>query len=646
LDKATARAGDYASYAPGQSQERYKGRMFLRPLYKCFRLLRRLIKFYAAGINWLTILLLPPQYMIYAYIHGKEPLMWAYIFFTKTKPHAFLVYLYNIEGKIYVRKELNKMEPERLVKLVHEAKQGNMSTLEELCMDAFGNVYRLALRILKNPEDAEDITQEVFNQIQQKISDLRDPAAFYAWANKITANKCNRFFGRHKGLISLDDEEELLSIPDDDPENMPDRALDDEASRKIIMTVIDNLPDKQRICILLFYYGQLTVMDIAVALETNENTVKTRLSMARAKIRTALEEKAEKEGIKLWGLPIVLAPIIREAMERMIAPLEVQAQVRNNITDDTAEYSRASPGDTAANGTALSTSAIVLIICGAVLAAAIAATAIFWPQEGEIFPQDGYAVYPGIHPQHAIAAGNSHSLVIDSGGSLRAWGNNLHGQLGDNTIERRLVPAIVTDDFMAISAGGTHSLAICADGGLWAWDSNNVGQLGDGTAQGSDTPIKIMDDVVYISASRRIQNTHSLAVTADGGLWAWGSNTQGRLGTGGGGGSRYPVRVMDDIVAVSAGDFHSLALGADGGLWAWGSGRSGRIGDGTAGGTRVSPVRIKDDIVAISAGNHHSLAVTSDGGLWVWGYNRDGRLGDGTTENRYYPVRILDLAAN
>ena len=58
------------------------------------------------------------------------------------------------------------------------------------------------------------------------------------------------------------------------------------------------------ICILLFYYGQLTVMDIAAALETNENTIKTRLSMARAKIRAALEEKAEKEGIKLWGSPL------------------------------------------------------------------------------------------------------------------------------------------------------------------------------------------------------------------------------------------------------------------------------------------------------------------------------------------------------
>ena len=634
------------------------------------------------------------------------------------------------------------MEPERLIRLVHKAKQGNVYALEELCMDAFNCVYRLALRILKNPEDAEDITQEVFITIQQKISNLRDPTAFYAWANKITANKCNRFFGRHKGLIGLDDEDELLSIADDDPENMPDKALDDEANRKIIMAVIDNLPDKQRICILLFYYGQLTVMDIAAALETNENTIKTRLSMARAKIRAALEEKAEKEGIKLWGIPLVLAPIIREAMEMMFVPIEVQAQMRNDMADYATEYSSAPSGDTTTGGTALSTSTIALIICGVVLAAVIAVTVIFWPQAS--ISQGGDAVYPGIRPQHAIAAGVSHSLVIDSDGDLRAWGNNFHGQLGDSTAEGRLTPVRVTDDFIAISAGGTHSLAICTDGGLWAWGSNNVGQLGDGTTQGNGTPIKIMDDVVYVSASRRIQNTHSLAVTADGGLWAWGSNTQGRLGTGVSGGSRYPIRIMDDIVAVSAGDFHSLALGADGGLWAWGSGLGGRIGDGTTGGNRMSPIRIMDDIVAISAGyqhsmvicadgglwawggnfrgmvgcgtrtphhlipirvmddviavsagyyhslvitadgglwawgcnangklgigedggihrypirimedvvaisagNRHSLAVTSDGNLWAWGYNSDGRLGDGTTENRYYPVLILDLAVN
>jgi len=298
------------------------------------------------------------------------------------------------------------MESNRLAKLIENAKQGDRNALEELFSDAFGSIYRLALRILKNQEDAEDITQEVFITIQQKISDLREPAAFYAWANQITANKCNRFFNRHKGLIRSDDEDELLSIADDDPENMPDKALDDDATRKIIMTVIDNLPDNQRMCILLFYYGQLTVADIAVALETNENTVKTRLSMARAKIRAALEEKAEKDGIKLWGVPLVLAPIVREAMENMHIPIEVQARINDSVansdisgqTDPTAGaesvvaesiVAESAVGLTATTvttgGAILGAKAIVAIICGLVVTAAVAGTAIFFPQIREAF---------------------------------------------------------------------------------------------------------------------------------------------------------------------------------------------------------------------------------------------------------------------
>ena len=577
------------------------------------------------------------------------------------------------------------MEPERLANLIEKAKQGNKSALEELFMDAWSSIYRLALRILKNPEDAEDVTQEVFITIQQKISGLREPAAFYAWANQITANKCNRFFNKHKGLITLDDEDELLLVADDDPENMPDKALDDEVNRKIIMSVIDNLPDNQRICILLFYYGQLTVADIAVALETNENTIKTRLSMARAKIRAALEEKAEKDGIKLWGIPLALTPIVREAMEHMPVPIEVQARMQDSIqtADAEVEYASAEPeqaienpgdalsqadpmlgaenvvADSAVNsatataetiGAALSKKAITLVICAMVCIGAIATTAIFWPQISEVFsrdgsitPRSGIDVGVNIHPEHAIAAGNSHSLIVGADSGLWAWGNNVHGRLGDGTTDDRLSSVRVMDDVTAVSAGGDHSLAIDADGGLWAWGSNSGGRLGSGTTQGSSTPIRIMDDIIAVSASSSITISHSLAISADGGLWAWGSNSQGRLGTGGSGSSRVPVRIMDDITAVCAGYSHSLALDVDGGLWAWGSGHFGRIGDGTIRESRTYPIRIMDDIAAISAGGRHSLVIDTDGGLWAWGGNFYGVVGCGTGEQRHLvPIRVMD----
>ena len=277
------------------------------------------------------------------------------------------------------------MEPQRLKELVENAKLGDKNALEELFTNAWGSVYRLALRILKNQEDAEDIAQEVYITIQQKISDLRDPAAFFAWANQITANKCNSFFSKHKGLIQLDDEDELSSVADDNPENMPGIALDDTATRKIIMDIIDNLPDKQRICILLFYYGQLTVADIATALETNENTIKTRLSMARAKIRAALEEKAKKDGIKLWGVafPLALAPIVREAMDNMPVPPP------SPITGAPTAPDPAMGTNLATTQTGSISAGVTAIIICCVCAVAIIAAVIFLPQAGEDYSTNG-----------------------------------------------------------------------------------------------------------------------------------------------------------------------------------------------------------------------------------------------------------------
>ena len=224
------------------------------------------------------------------------------------------------------------METEKLIEMVVMARQGDENALETLYLDSYKSVYRLSLRMVKNQEDAEDITQEVFITVQGKISELREPSAFYRWINQITVNKCNYMLRKFKGIARLDDEEEILALADDDPLNLPDKAIDDAETRRIIMEVIDDLPDGQRICIMLYYFQQNTISQIADMLETNENTVKSRLSLARAKIRKALEEKEKKEGIKLYGIPLALTPILRQAMEEMAVPDGLAERVWDKIS--------------------------------------------------------------------------------------------------------------------------------------------------------------------------------------------------------------------------------------------------------------------------------------------------------------------------
>jgi len=104
-------------------------------------------------------------------------------------------------------------------------------------------------------------------------------------------------------------------------------------------------------------------------------------------------------------------------------------------------------------------------------------------------------------------------------------------------------------------------------------------------------------------------------------------------------GRRNPVGM--GWVTVAAGYYHSLAIKADGTLWAWGDNNHGQLGDGTTA-EGHSPVHIGSDTdwVMVSAGYLHSLAIKADGTLWAWGYNGYGQLGLGHDDNQHSPAHI------
>ena len=133
-----------------------------------------------------------------------------------------------------------------------------------------------------------------------------------------------------------------------------------------------------------------------------------------------------------------------------------------------------------------------------------------------------------------------------------------------------LCPALLRGgDKKAVAAGSFHALVLKQDGSLWSFGRNFSGALGvGGDVDSSPEPIKIMDDVVQISA----QNETSMAVRADGSLWAWGQNDEGQLGNGSTcyTGVRQPVKIMDNVRLARAGRYQSFAIDRDGNLWAWG----------------------------------------------------------------------------
>ncbi|MFG2116222.1 RCC1 domain-containing protein [Streptomyces sp. NPDC048718] len=260
----------------------------------------------------------------------------------------------------------------------------------------------------------------------------------------------------------------------------------------------------------------------------------------------------------------------------------------------------------------------------------------------------------------AIAPGYRDSLALTSDGRVYAWGANDFGQAGNGTtvssstpVEADLPPGTVVT---AIAAGGFHSLALTSDGRVYAWGRNNWGQLGDGTTIDRSTPVEVRlpsgTEITAITAGTT--GNFSLALTSDGRVLGWGLNNGGQLGNGTSTGvapNPTPAEALlppgTDITVLAAGGVHTLALTSDGRVLAWGINQEGDLGDGTRN-PHYTPIETHipagTKVTAIAAGSYHSLAVTSDGRVLGWGANWAGQLGDGTLDRQLSPV-YADLPA-
>ncbi|QJR14338.1 hypothetical protein [Usitatibacter palustris] len=237
---------------------------------------------------------------------------------------------------------------------------------------------------------------------------------------------------------------------------------------------------------------------------------------------------------------------------------------------------------------------------------------------------------PAFGATPAVRAGAFHSLALDAGGTVRAWGDDSSGQLGQG--RTLLTASAVTVSGITgvakISAGANHVLALMNDGTVRSWGRNSQGQLGDGTNTNRSTPAPVsgLTGVIAIAAA----TNHSIALKSDGTVWAWGVNWQGQLGSDAIQ-ADVPVRVngISDVAKISSTGDHVLVLKNDGTVWTWGRNDLGQLGTGTPSDARATPAAVPGltGIVDISAGTQHSMAVTAAGAVLTWGYNYGGQLG-------------------
>src|SRR5947208_1416093 len=186
----------------------------------------------------------------------------------------------------------------------------------------------------------------------------------------------------------------------------------------------------------------------------------------------------------------------------------------------------------------------------------------------------------------AVSGGTFHTCVLITSGGVKCWGYNVHGQVGDGTTTDRW-PAVdvsgLTSGVAAIAAGGNHTCALTTGGGVKCWGANNHGQLGDGTSTDRWTAVSVSglsSGVSAISAGF----SHSCALTTGGGVKCWGSNSNGQVGDGTITDRWTPVDVSGlttGVAAVAAGGNHTCALTTGGGVKCWGANSTGQDSDAT-----------------------------------------------------------------
>ncbi len=211
------------------------------------------------------------------------------------------------------------MEIDKLTSLVCAVQQGDRQAADELYTAVHQGLYYYISKTVDDPELAQDLLQETFMEIYQTIGNLKEPAAFLKWSRQIAYHKCTAHSRKTKD-ITVDENEDGLSIFDtieeERTEFIPDEALDKEDLKQTIHAMLAELPMEQRSAIMLRYFDEISVKEIAEIQGVTEGTVKSRLNYGRKALQKSVEDYEKKNGVKLHCagvIPLLLWLFANEA---------------------------------------------------------------------------------------------------------------------------------------------------------------------------------------------------------------------------------------------------------------------------------------------------------------------------------------------
>ena len=267
--------------------------------------------------------------------------------------------------------------------LVLSAKNGNKKAFDKLYELTHNDVWYNCLSLLKDEENAKDIMQETYITAFLKLDTLKDEEKFCGWVTTIAVNLCKK---KLKGKVEYQiDDEVLITEAETDELMLPEEYIIKTEKRKVLLQIMeDTLSFNQYQTVLMFYFDEMSISEIAQGLEISEGTVKSRLNSSRAKMKTAIEDYEKKSGDKLHGVVVVpfFTTIFKEEAKSLAVP-NITIKLPNGQTLATSATKGIATGAKStvssivkATATATVKTKVIAVVCGATILAGTSAVGI------------------------------------------------------------------------------------------------------------------------------------------------------------------------------------------------------------------------------------------------------------------------------